>query len=95
MCSTSLANEGRVRNLEIRSGDGQGSVGLYFPLFSVQGTFHDITIDGFDYGIRAIHEHEVNPCIEHLTLRYRRWKDVFVPLYFSGQSTTGTISREH
>ncbi|MCH5374099.1 MAG: glycoside hydrolase family 55 protein [Planctomycetes bacterium] len=66
------ANEGRVRNLEIRSGDGQGSVGLHFPLFSVQGTFHDITVDGFDYGIRAVHEHEVNPCIEHLTLRNQR-----------------------
>ena len=66
------ANEGRVRNLEIRSGDGRGSVGLYFPLFSVQGTFHDITVDGFDFGIRAVHEHEVNPCIEHLTLRNQR-----------------------
>lgn len=66
------ANEGCVRNLEIRSGDGLGSVGLYFPLFSVQGTFHDITIDGFDYGIRAVHEHEVNPCLEHLTLRNQR-----------------------
>jgi hypothetical protein len=66
------ANEGRVRNLEIRSADGQGSVGLHFPLFSVQGTFHDITIDGFEYGIRAVHEHEVNPCLEHLTLRNQR-----------------------
>jgi len=66
------AHEGRVRNLLIRSGDGRGSVGLYFPHFSVQGTFHDITIDGFDYGVRAVHEHEVNPCIEHLTLRKQR-----------------------
>ena len=66
------ANEGRVRNLEIRSGDGQGSVGLHLPLFSVQGTFRDITVDGFDYGIRAVHEHEVNPCIEHLALRNQR-----------------------
>ncbi len=66
------ANIGGVRNLTIRSGDGRGYAGLYFPLFSVQGTFQDITIDGFDYGIRALHEHEVNPCIEHLTLRNQR-----------------------
>jgi hypothetical protein len=63
------ANRGDVRNLHIRSGDGQGAAGIAMPYGAIIGCFHDITIDGFDRGMHAIGSAGVNPTFEHLTLR--------------------------
>jgi hypothetical protein len=63
------ANRGDVRNLLIRSSDGQGTAGIYLPYGAVIGCFHDITIDGFDRGVHAVSASGVNPVFEHLTLR--------------------------
>ena len=62
------ANTGQISNIKIISEDGQGTVGLSLPFFSVQGYFRDIIIEGFDYGIRALRG-EMNPTFEYVTLR--------------------------
>ena len=66
------ANRGDVRNLLIRSGDGQGAAGIYLPYGAVIGCFHDITIEGFDRGVHAVASAGVNPVFEHLALRNQR-----------------------
>lgn len=63
------ANLSSIENLTIRSGDGQGAIGLWFPWWSVQGHFCDITIEGFDYGIRFDDPRENQPTLEYLTLK--------------------------
>lgn len=70
------ANTGQISNITIRSGDGQGAVGLSLPFFSVQGYYRDITIEGFDYGIRALRG-EVNPAFEYVTLRNQNICGIF------------------
>lgn len=62
------ANACAIDNLTIQSGDGLGAIGLWFPTWSVQGHFTDITIKGFDAGISCDHAAESNPALEHITL---------------------------
>lgn len=63
------ANGCSIDNLTVRSGDGQGYAGLNFPWWSVQGHFSDITVQGFDYGIRAgDNVNESNPVLEYVTV---------------------------
>ncbi|MCM5663887.1 LamG-like jellyroll fold domain-containing protein [Galbibacter mesophilus] len=62
------ANTGQISNIKIISEDGQGTVGLSLPFFSVQGYYRDIVIEGFDYGIRSLRG-EVNPTFEYVTLK--------------------------
>ena len=64
-----VPNSGHVHNVRIISEDGLGKVGLYFPVWSVQTSFRDITIEGFEVGIQAVWIGEVNPVFSHLTLR--------------------------
>jgi hypothetical protein len=66
------ANTGEMSNVLIKSGDGQGFAGIDMPQFSVQGHYRDITVDGFDYGIRAATRGENNPMFEYLTLTNQR-----------------------
>jgi len=67
------ANGCSIDNLTVRSGDGQGYAGLRFPFWSVQGHFCDITVSGFDYGIRAGDDvRETNPVLEYVTLSGQR-----------------------
>ncbi len=63
------ANGCSLDNVTIRSGDGQGLVGLDFPWWSVQGHFTDITVEGFDYGMRILDNRENQPTLENVTLR--------------------------
>ncbi len=62
------ANGCSIDNVTIRSGDGFGHTGLLFPGWSVQGHFCDISVEGFDYGIRATDQRETNPTLEYVTL---------------------------
>lgn len=63
------ANSTVIDNVAIRSGDGQGRVGLHLREWCVQGHFCDITIEGFDCGIKTEKPAETNPSIEYVTLR--------------------------
>jgi len=66
------ANAGEVANVTIRSGDGSGHIGFYLPTWSVQGYMRDITVDGFDEGIRVSNYAESNPTLEYITLKNQR-----------------------
>ncbi|MCM5663883.1 LamG-like jellyroll fold domain-containing protein [Galbibacter mesophilus] len=63
------ANTGEMDNVLIKSGDGQGYAGIDMPVFTVQGHYRDITIDGFDYGIASTTRGESNPTYEYITFR--------------------------
>ncbi len=63
------ANICSMRDVTIRSSDGAGAVGLDMPVHSVQGYFCDITIEGFEIGVRVGSMAEENPTLEHVTLR--------------------------
>lgn len=63
------ANVAGISNVTIKSGDGQGAIGLDFPVYSVQGHYKDITIEGFNVGIQIEPYAETNPALEYITLR--------------------------
>ena len=60
------ANAMAVDNLTIT---GAGWCGLWLPKDSQQGHLCDITVDGFETGIRTEHVAESNPVFEYVTLR--------------------------
>ncbi|MBC8126335.1 MAG: hypothetical protein H8M99_04205 [Gloeobacteraceae cyanobacterium ES-bin-144] len=66
------ANGGSMDNMTFRSGDGAGFAGLYFPGWSLQGHFTDMTTEGFDRAIRTELVTETNPVLENLTIRKQR-----------------------
>ncbi|MEM6688627.1 MAG: glycosyl hydrolase family 28-related protein [Planctomycetota bacterium] len=72
------ANAGSIDNLTIRSNDGQGYAGLWMSDWSQQGYFCDLTINGFDYGIRTEGIAETNPIFEFITLTNQRRGGVLV-----------------
>ncbi|MCC5844541.1 MAG: hypothetical protein JJU05_09840 [Verrucomicrobia bacterium] len=72
------ANACSLDNITIRSGDGRGFIGLDFPWWSVQGHFTDITVEGFDHSIRFTDSREIQPVLEHLTLRNPRVSGIAV-----------------
>ena len=64
------SNQGTIRNVRIRSGDGQGLIGLDLGHTDEIGPLlvRHLTVDGFDEGIRTFWP--VNSCtFEHITLR--------------------------
>lgn len=64
------ANLATVRNVTIRSGDGQGHAGLRLPIWPTQGFYSDITVMGFDYGVDVVGGMVANgPAFENITLR--------------------------
>ncbi len=63
------ANTARLSNLTLRSGDGDGGAGILIKRPPVIGYHHDITIEGFDYGIMSLVGHASAPVFDHLTLR--------------------------
>lgn len=63
------ANSAGINNITIRSGDGQGVVGLDFPIGDVHGYHHDITVDGFSYGISMNVQNSVCPALEYITVK--------------------------
>lgn len=66
------ANASSMDNITLRSGDGQGAIGLHFSWWSVQGHCCDITIEGFDVGIRGTDSREAQPTLEYVTLTGQR-----------------------
>jgi len=72
------ANACSIDNLTVRSGDGQGHAGLWFPTWAVQGYFNDITIQGFDYGIELLSSAEVSPAIEWVTLKGQKQTGIHI-----------------
>lgn len=71
------ANTGMISNVDIISGDGQGSSGLLFGNFSAQGYYSNITIEGFDYGIRNEVREANNPACEYITLKNQKIAGIY------------------
>ena len=63
------ANNTGIRNVTIRSEDGYGTAGLDIRIPPTMGYHHDITVEGFDYGIRMTPYHVTHNSFEHITLR--------------------------
>ena len=63
------ANIAQIRNVTLRSGDGNGSCGLLMKRPPVIGYHSDITIEGFDYGMVSRVGHATAPIFEWVTLR--------------------------
>ncbi|MFA6294037.1 MAG: glycosyl hydrolase family 28-related protein, partial [Victivallales bacterium] len=66
------SNWGGVRNLEIRSSDGQGRVGLLMDRNNATGYHHDLLIEGFDTGIKLAAGRETMITLEYSTLSGQR-----------------------
>ncbi len=66
------ANGSAIDNVTLRSGDGTGRVGLDFNWWSVQGHYCDITVEGFEIGIRGTDQRETQPNLEYITLINQR-----------------------
>lgn len=63
------ANACSMDNITISSEDGQGWCGLFLPSWAQQGHLCDITVEGFDRGIRTQWLAETNPVFEYITLK--------------------------
>jgi len=62
-------NHGAVENVTIRSGDGQGRIGLSFVRpWPGPALVKNVTIDGFDYGVKMASQ-EYSMTLEHVTLQ--------------------------
>lgn len=63
------ANLTSMRELTIRSGDGQGAIGLEIATNPTMGYHSDITIEGFEVGIHMKPYHMTHNAFEYITLR--------------------------
>jgi hypothetical protein len=45
------ANTTELSNVLVTSDDGTGAYGLWFHIGSVQGSYHDVTVEGFGDGV--------------------------------------------
>ena len=65
-------NQGRIESVEIRSGDGQGRIGLAMTRpYMGPGYIKNVTVTGFDYGISVKVTHS-SATLEGITLRNQR-----------------------
>jgi len=62
------ANNSGIHNVTIVSGDGQGVAGIDIRICPTMGFHDDITVQGFDYGIRMTPYHMTHNCFEYVTL---------------------------
>ncbi|MDF2924205.1 MAG: endopolygalacturonase [Paenibacillaceae bacterium] len=62
------ANVADIYNVSIESGSGSGFVGLDNAIGTVVGYQSNITVRGFQYGIRVVPYHFAYPTMEHITL---------------------------
>jgi len=62
------ANNSGIHNVSVVSGDGRGVAGIDIRICPTMGYHDDITIRGFDYGIRMTPYHMTHNCFEFLTL---------------------------
>ena len=72
------ANTSEISNVTIKSEDGTGFIGLDMPFFSVQGHYRDITVEGFDNGMRVLSSGETNPTLEYITLNNQNRTGILV-----------------
>jgi hypothetical protein len=62
------ANNSGIHNVSVFSGDGQGVAGIDFRICPAMGFHDDITVRGFDYGIRSLPYHMTHNSLEFITL---------------------------
>ncbi|MDF2924196.1 MAG: endonuclease [Paenibacillaceae bacterium] len=62
------ANTADIYNVSIEAGSGSGFVGLDNVIGTVVGYQSNITVQGFQYGIRVVPFHFTYPTMEHITL---------------------------
>jgi hypothetical protein len=66
------ANQSDIHNVSIVSEDGGGVVGLDDSIGTVLSYQRDLTVRGFDVGVRMVPYHFTEPALEHVTLRGQR-----------------------
>lgn len=86
------ANNCSSYNLRIASGDGSGSVGIDFGIGTVVGYHRDITIEGFDYGMRLAPYHFTDPVLEHVTIKNQNVAGI---LFVDGAGTIRKLRSEN
>lgn len=65
-------NQGRIDSVEVRSGDGQGRIGLAMTRpYMGPGLIKNVTVSGFDYGISVKITHS-SATLENITLKNQR-----------------------
>lgn len=62
------ANLASLNDLTIRTLDGNGYAGIWMPVGSVQAYGHDITVEGFNIGIKLDQQAEICATFEHVSL---------------------------
>ncbi|MCX7013798.1 MAG: glycosyl hydrolase family 28-related protein [Candidatus Sumerlaeota bacterium] len=62
------ANNSGIHNVSVISGDGRGVAGIDIRICPSMGYHDDITVKGFDYGIRMSPYHMTHNCFEFTTL---------------------------
>jgi hypothetical protein len=62
------ANNSGIHNVSVVSGDGQGVAGIDFRICPAMGFHDDVTVHGFDYGIRSLPYHMTHNSFEFVTL---------------------------
>lgn len=63
------ANNSGMHNVSVISGDGAGIAGIDIRMSPSMGFHDDITVEGFDYGIRMTPYHMTHNCFEYATLK--------------------------
>jgi hypothetical protein len=63
------ANNTSLSNLLIKSEDEKGKIGINFSISPSMGYHHDITIEGFEVGIKMTPYHMTHNSFEYLTLK--------------------------
>jgi hypothetical protein len=63
------ANNSGIHNVSVVSGDGRGIAGIDIRIAPTMGFHDDITVEGFDYGIRMTPYHMTHNCFEHATFK--------------------------
>jgi hypothetical protein len=66
------ANNSGIHNVMIASGDGEGVAGIDIRICPAMGFHDDITVRGFDHGIRMTPYHMTHDCFEYVTLEGQR-----------------------
>lgn len=66
------ANNAAVRQVTIRSGDGDGAVGLSLAIQVTQGSYSNLAIEGFDYAVSAGPPRGFSVALEHVFISGQR-----------------------
>ncbi|MBR7742678.1 hypothetical protein KC207_05170 [Phycicoccus sp. BSK3Z-2] len=72
------ANNGGVRQVTIRSGDGTGDTGLSLEIQVTQGSYRNLVVEGFDTGIFAGPPRGFSVAFEHVALTGQRVAGIHV-----------------